>query len=214
MPKERTIYFPLLPTNGNLARLNLAHTWGAHNPLRLLVDRTQCVGPPAVGEVNPRALQLRRRAMPCTGQCSYSERAGPSMTRTSPWSSRIEEGTLPDARRRTMNSTEFPKLKLTMSLGKFCGPNKDSLSLCQRTHDPEPAYWFRFTPVGTSFLPHQGDKKGATLPHKPTTPSQMALLVCGLTAAPRPYLYGHRQSCPGVTQAVSYVPREIHPTRR
>ena len=111
-----------------------------------------------------------------------------------------------------MNSTEFPKLKLTMSSGKFCGPNKGSLSLCQRINDPEPAYWFRFTPVGTSFLPHQGDKKGATLPHKPITPSQMALLVCGLTAAPRPYLYEHRQSCPGVTQAVSYVPREIHPT--
>ena len=29
----------------------------------------------------------------------------------------------------------------------------------------------------------------------------MALLVCGLTAAPCPYLYEHRQSCPGVTQA-------------
>ena len=25
----------------------------------------------------------------------------------------------------------------------------------------------RFTPVGTSFLPHKGDQKGATLPHKP-----------------------------------------------
>ena len=44
--------------------------------------------------------------------------------------------------------------------------------------------------------------------------SQMASSVSGLTAAPRPYLYGHRQSCPGVTQAVSYDPREIHPTRR
>ena len=64
-------------------------------------------------------------------------------------------------------------------------------------------------PVGNSFLPHQGDKKGATLP-----PSQMALLVCGLTAAPCPYLYGHRQSCPGVTQAVLYEPCFIHPTRR
>ena len=48
------------------------------------------------------------------------------------------------------------------------------------------------------------------LPHKPITPSQMALLVCGLTAAPCPYLYEHRQSCPGVTQAVLYV-HPLHP---
>ena len=81
-------------------------------------------------------------------------------------------------------------------------------------NDPGPAYWFRFTPVGTSFLPHQGDKKGATLHHKPITPSQMALLVCGLTAAPSPYLCEHRQSCPGVTQAVLYEPRFIHSTRK
>ena len=118
------------------------------------------------------------------------------MTRMSPWSSRIEEGTLPGARRRTMNSTDFPKLKLTMSLGKFVGPNEDSLSLCQGIHDPEPEYRFRFTPVGTFPLAHQGDKSGATLLHKPMTPSQMASLVCGLTAAPRPYLYGLRQSVP------------------
>ena len=42
----------------------------------------------------------------------------------------------------------------------------------------------------------------------------MALSVCGLTAAPCPYWYGHRQSCPGVTQAVLYVPRFIQSTRR
>ena len=81
-------------------------------------------------------------------------------------------------------------------------------------HDPEPESRFRFTPVGTFHLAHQGDKSGMTLPHKPITPSQMALLVCGLTAAQRPHWYGHRQSCPGVTQAVSYDLREIHPTRR
>ena len=135
------------------------------------------------------------------------------MTRMSPWSSRIEEGTLPGARRRTLNSTEFHKLKLTMSSGEFCGPNKGSISLCQRKSDPGQAYWFRFSPVGTSFLPHKSDKKGATLPHKPITPFQMALLVC-LNAAPCPYLYGHRQSSPGVTQAVLYVPCFLHPTRR
>ena len=128
------------------------------------------------------------------------------MTRTSPWSSRIEEGTLRDARRRTMNSTEFPKLKLTMSLGKFCGPNKGSI-LNQRTGSGSP-------PLAHPSYHHQGDKKGATLRHKPITPSQMALLVCGLTAAPRPYLYEHRQSCPGVTQAVLYEPCFLHPTRR
>ena len=95
------------------------------------------------------------------------------------------------------------------------GRTRGSLSLCQRINDPEPAYCFRLTPVGTSFLPHQGDKKGATLPHKPIiTPSQMAFSVYGLTGAPCPYLYGHRQSCPGVTQAVLYEPRFIHSTRR
>ena len=72
-------------------------------------------------------------------------------------------------------------------------------------HDPGPAYWFRFTPVGTSFLPHQGDTRGATLLHKPITPSQMVLLICGLTAAPCQFLCEYRQSCPGVAQAVSYV---------
>ena len=51
-------------------------------------------------------------------------------------------------------------------------------------------------------------------PHKPITPSQMVLSVCGLTAAPCPFLYGHRQSCPGVTQAVSYAPRVLHSTQR
>ena len=55
---------------------------------------------------------------------------------------------------------------------------------------------------------------GATLHHKPITPSQMALLVCGLTAGPCPHWYENRQSCPGVTQAVPYVPRVIHPTLR
>ena len=130
---------------------------------------------PAVGKVNRRTLQPRRRAM------------------------FILRGTLPGARRRTMNSTEFPKLKLPMSLEEFCRPNKGSFSLCQRKSDPGPAYWFRFTPVVAPFLsPHQGDKKGATLLHKPKTPSPMALLVCGLTAAPCPYSYEHRQSCPKV----------------
>ena len=88
--------------------------------------------------------------------------------------------------RRTLNSTEFPKLKLTMSLGKFCGPNKGSLSLCQGICEPEPEYWFKFTPVGKFPLAHQGDKRGATLPHKPITPFQIESFVCGLTAAPCP----------------------------
>ena len=156
----------------------------------------------------------REPCSPDAVQCSYSDWARPSMTRMSPWSSLIEEGTSPGARRRTLNSTEFPKHKLIMSLGEYCGPNKGSLSLCQRMCDPGPAYWFRFTPVGTFPLAHQGDKRGATLPHKPITPSQMSLLVCGLTAAPCPYLYGHRQSCPGVTQAVSCEPCFLHSTRR
>ena len=80
-------------------------------------------------------------------QCSYSDCVRPSMTRMSPWSSRIEEETSPGSRRRTLNFTEFPKLKLTMSSGEFCGPNKGSFSLCQGIHDPEPEYRFRFTPL-------------------------------------------------------------------
>ena len=146
---------------------------------------------------------------PDTVRCAYSNCARPSMTRRSPWSSVIEEGTSHDAR-RTWNSTEWPKLILTLSFGLFCGPDWDSLSQCQRMHDLELAYRFKFTPVGTFPLAHQGDKRGATLLHKPTTPSQ----ICGLTAAPCPYLYGHRQACPGVTQAVLYESCFLHPTRR
>ena len=119
-------------------------------------------------------------------QCTYSDCVRPSMARRSPWSNVIREGTLPRPR-RTLNSTELPKLILTMSLGEFCGPNKGSLSLCQRIHELGPEYRFKFTPVGNSLLPHQGDKRGTTLPHKLITPRQMASLVCGLTAAPCPY---------------------------
>ena len=81
-------------------------------------------------------------------------------------------------------------------------------------YEPEPEYRFKFTPVGTFPLAHQGDKRGATLLHKPITPSKMKSLVCGLTAALRPYACEHRQSCPGVTQAVSSLSRFIHSTRR
>ena len=69
-------------------------------------------------------------------------------------------------------------------------------------------------PVGTSPFAHYGDKRGATLLHKPITPSQMESLVCGLTAAPCPYACEHRQSCPDVTQAISYDPRFLHCTLR
>ena len=73
--------------------------------------------------------------------------------------------------------TELPQLKLTMSLGKFCGPNKGSLSLYKRINDPQSAYRFNLTSVGTFPLAHHGDKRGATLPHKPMTPFQMPSLV-------------------------------------
>ena len=68
-------------------------------------------------------------------------------------------------------------------------------------------------PVSTFPLAHQ-DKRGATLLHKPITPSQKASLVCGLTAAQGPYWFEHRQTCPGVTKAVSYDPRVLLSTRR
>ena len=51
-------------------------------------------------------------------------------------------------------------------------------------------------------------------PQTPITPSQMAASVCGLTAASCPYWCEHRQSCPGVTKAVSYEPCFLHSTRR
>ena len=166
-----------------MARLNLSHTLGAHNPLRLLVDRTQCVGQPS-----GRVRLTRGPCSPDAVQCTYSDCVRPSMTRRSPWSSRNQKRVhLPCPRRRTLNSTELPKLILTMSLGAFCGPNKGSLSLCQRIHELGPEHRFKFTPVGTSLLAHQGDKRGATLPHKPITPRQTASLVCGLIAAPCPY---------------------------
>ena len=166
------------------------------------------LGNPAVGEVNPRTLQPRDSAEFILRLSQTIHDQNVTMI------SRIGEGTLP--RRATTHHElhRIPKLKLQMRLGEFCGPNKGLLSLCQGIHDPEPEYRFSFTPVGTFPLAHQGDKRCATLPHKPTTPSQMASFVCGLTAAPRPYWYGHRQSCPGVTQAVSYDPRDFHPTRR
>ena len=55
-------------------------------------------------------------------------------------------------------------------------------------------------------------QEGAILLHKAITASQMEPSVCGLTAAPCPRAYEHRQSCPGVTQAVSYDPRFLHGT--
>ena len=43
LPKRNTIDFPLSPTEGDPARLDLAHTLGEHSTLHLLVDRTQRV---------------------------------------------------------------------------------------------------------------------------------------------------------------------------
>ena len=165
--------------------------------------RTQPTAPASGQDAMCCATQrnVRLTRGPCSPdavQCTYSNCDRPSMTRRSPWSNVLTEGTLPRPR-RTLNSTELPKLILTMSFGEFCGPNKGSLSLCQRIYELGPEYRFKFTPGGNSLLPHQGDKRGATLPHKPITPRQMASLVCGLTAAPCPYWYEHRQSCPGVT---------------
>ena len=157
---------------------------------------------------NVRTLQPRHST------CTYSDWARPSMSKRSPWSSLIGDGTSSGARRRTWNSTEQLQIILTLSLGEFCGPNKGSLSQCQGMCDSKPAHRFRFIPVGTSPFAHHGDKRGATLHHKPSAPSQMASSVCGLTAAPRPYSCGHRQSCPGVTRAVSNDPRFLHSTRR
>ena len=101
-----------------------------------------------------------------------------------------------------------------MSLGEYCGRTRARYRYANKCVILDQRTGSGSLPLAHSPLPHQGDKRGATLHHKPINPSQMALLVCGLTAAPYPYLYGHRQSCPGVTQAVSCDPRVIHPTRR
>ena len=71
--------------------------------------------------------------------------------------------------------------------------------------DPQPAYRLSFTPDGTSPKEHQGVKRGAALPHNPRTPFQMESPDCGPTAAPRPYVYEHRQARPGMAQAVLHV---------
>ena len=142
--------------------------------------------------------QTRLTRGPCfpdTVRCSYSDWARPLMTRTSPWSSRIGEGTDLGA----STHLELHRIAYTHTdyeLGRILWAGV-TVQVHSRWHLP---------------LVHHGDKKGATLHHKPITPSQMALLVCGLTAAPRPYAYEHRQSCPGVTQAVSYDPRWLHRT--
>ena len=69
-------------------------------------------------------------------------------------------------------------------------------------------------PLAYSLLHAKATRGVRPCTHKPITPSQMASLVCCVTAAPYPYWYEHRQSCPGVTQAVSYEPCLIHSTRR
>ena len=83
------------------------------------------------------------------------------------------------------------------------------------THDLEPdRNGSSSPPLAIPFLHTRVIRRGATLLHKLITPSQMASLVCGLTAAPCPYLYEHRQTCPGVTQAVLYEPCFLHPHRK
>ena len=144
IPKKRTIYFPPSPNQQELGSTKtLRTTLGGTQPTTPARDRAQCVVQHIGSKVNPVTLQLGRRTMFILrlGQTIHDQ----DVTMVS----RIEEGKLPDARRRTMNSTEFPKLKLTMNLGKYCGPNKGSLSLCQRMCDPGPEYRFKFTPVGT-----------------------------------------------------------------
>ena len=85
------------------------------------VGRTQPATPAggqdAVCCATQRKVRLTRRpCSPGTVRCAYSDCAGPSMTKRSPWSRVIEEGTSHDAQ-RTWNSTEWPKLILTVSSG-------------------------------------------------------------------------------------------------
>ena len=155
-PRRGPFIFPL-HSLGHLVRLNLAHTKGGHSPPRMRVDR--CCA------TQRKVRVTRGPCSPDAVQCTFSDCVRPSNGIRGNF---------------TLHATQI----LTMSSGAFCGPNKGSLSLCQRIHQFGPEYRFKFTPVGTSLLAHQGDKRGATLPHKPITPCQMASLVCGLTAAP------------------------------
>ena len=115
-------------------------------------------------------------------ECSYSYWVRPSMTSRSPWSNRIWEGVFSGARRRNLNRAECPRLILTMTFGSNGDPNKRPLSRSHGIHDPSPENRFRFTPVGTSHLAHQGVRRDATLLHSLTASVKTEGLACGRTA--------------------------------
>ena len=97
VPKRDPFNFPLRPQpSGNRlgSTLHTREENTAHHACEWTGRNVLCY--PSKRKIDPRTLQPRHRAMHI----------------------------LPDARRRTSNSTEMPKIILTMSLGAFCGPKK------------------------------------------------------------------------------------------
>ena len=72
---------------------------------------------------------------------------------------------------------------------------EQTLSRCHGTHDPSPAYRFRFTPAGTFPSAHQGVRRDATLLHRSTAAVKKRDQLCG-RAAPCPYAHERRLPCP------------------
>ena len=120
---------------------------------------------------------------------------------------------MPDARRRTMELHRMAQTQTDNELRQILWAEQGSRYRCaneqmildQRTGSDS-------LPLAHSLLAHQGDKRGATLPHKPiTTPIPDGVIglwsdSCSMSIL----LYEHRQSCPGVTQAVLYA-SPLHP---
>ena len=72
----------------------------------------------------------------------------------------------PNKKRRIaplLNSTGGPRFIFNSTFGSLWSPNRSSLSLFHGMDDPQPAYWLRFPPDGTSTNAHQGVTRGATL---------------------------------------------------
>ena len=110
-PKKDPFNFPYSLNSGNSALLKPCTHEGRAQPT------TPAGGQDAACCVTQQCVRLTQGpCSPDTVRCACSNCARPSMTRKPPWSRVIEEGTSHDAR-RTWNSTELPKLTLTMTFG-------------------------------------------------------------------------------------------------
>ena len=151
------LFPPLLPSLHSLPITTHPHT-------KVEQTITPVRGQDAVCCVIQRNVGLSRGSCsPDTIRCTYSDWAGPSMTRRTPQSSRIEEGTSSGAQRR-------------MSSGEFCGPNKGSFSQCQWMCDPKKRSGLGSLPLAPPPSHTTQTKKGATLLHKQITDPRWSFL--------------------------------------